>query len=96
MANENLSSRMRREANDGTELPGDLEIQMGHGRGFDNARCPQIYPVRAYVVEKSHAGAEQHRHELDLNLIHKAGMQTLLGDVRSHYENVLLARRRPG
>ena len=60
--------------------------------GDSIAACSlQLDVLRTEVVEQPGARAEQHRHELDLDLVDEPDVQELLADARAHQQHVTFA-----
>ena len=56
----------------------------------DHACSLQFDWIRSRVVEQADPVTEQHRHEVNVQLVQKALSDALLGDIRTHHGDVLV------
>ena len=67
------------------------ELEMRHVRRCNRAHELEPVQVAADALEQSLAAAEQHRHEMDLHLVHEPRRKILLSNFRSTRERNILA-----
>jgi len=67
----------------------NAESEMCHACALDNGCVNEFDPLAIQVVEETNARAKQNWRELDRDLIHKPGKQTLLHDLRATNRNIL-------
>jgi hypothetical protein len=51
------------------------------GRGLDHPGGFELDPRRIEIVEQAHTTAQQHGHEVDVDIVEQPGVQVLLRDV---------------
>jgi hypothetical protein len=66
---------------------------MGDSRRLDDPGDFEVNWLRAKVVEQADSCAEQDRHQVDVDLVQKLGLEALLHGARGAYLDVLVTRR---
>ncbi len=72
----------------------DAEFEMRDSRGLDDIKAFE-FNRRIQLIERAHAVAEQHRGQLDVDLVKQARFQALLNDRRAD-DDMLVTRRALG
>src|SRR3954452_5603510 len=68
-------------------------VLVGHAAlAFEGSRPDQLDVIRGQAVEEAPPTTEQHRDDVELELVEDAGRERELRDARSVHEHVLVAR----
>ena len=63
---------------------------MRDARGVNDSRGFQFDVLGPEVIKQADAGTEQHRHDVELDLVEQPGSKALLRDARTHQADVLV------
>src|SRR4029453_446072 len=80
----------------GRTSPYDLEGKVRYPSALDHPRALQVDRPDAEVVEQADATPEQHRHQVDVDLVQESRSDALLHDAGRAHPHVLVAGDRLG